>query len=470
MPTMTNATAMWSWTSVSAAMSCQPRHLYCLDMIGNVDNDMDTQDIMEVDHQLTDNTTDWRGMLWGPEIGAATWTPMSAKPIQHQTCLTTLGGWLQGGAGLAVLQAWLLYGCIIICTSWRCSRTLKSSRWATEEAQSCLPKLRAEDAHAPRRRRRQVDVQWSKGDGNCMWRSLAHKRWRALRKALHRQHIENPEYYQMDTNRWANATTLRYIAHQLDVCIWIYEERPGSSRWQHTWTAMARTPAAPCIALAYTGSHYNRLRGGPSGKILLKSLNPSPAAQNPNPDCAPDQEATRTVTSEACQKDRQDKKMAMRQDKQRRSEGGRDKRTPRAPAHQPHPHPTLLWGNRHMPLTLLMLPLMPLEMTSTGQGNLECAPELCKQAGVRPQMAKLNGVSHRDIPTHSAPPGQETLGGNKKGTLMLTLAKPLTGRVRWPPIVEALRDTWSSGGMGIQARLTSLCMANSDGPFVACVA
>ena len=222
--------------------------------------------------------------------------------------------------------------------------TVKDQKQLKEAAQTYLPTL-----HRGRdwKTRSDRDKLQRKGDGNCFWRSLSHKRWRQTKKELKRRFLLNghqlPEEQQIQLdaafkhNHWNNAAAIAYVAAQLAIGINVYMRDKQKQCWRDQCYVETEEPAE-IVELAFHNSHYDRLRGGPSSKEIIKRLSQdgtrSPKCGHPR--TPPQEEATVKMNGRACQKNLKNGKMA-RQGKQRRLQGSSKKDNPNPAAAVP-PH------------------------------------------------------------------------------------------------------------------------------------
>ena len=167
------------------------------------------------------------------------------------------------------------------------------------------------------------------GDGNCFWRALSQKRWRQTKRALkwrfHQggHNLPVADQLQIDAafrkNHWNNAVVIRYVAEQLSTAIAIHRWDPQSQAWRCAHYVEPAVAQPGVIQMTFATSHYDRLRGGPTPKELIRRLNKdgSMTPYGGHPTTPPPAQATEKMDT-ACQKKIQDEKMATRQGKQRR--------------------------------------------------------------------------------------------------------------------------------------------------------
>ena len=219
---------------------------------------------------------------------------------------------------------------IVLIAVWTQLRQMRRRKSAQADARrDCggrsrqqLPELSWLEEADVTRRRSDRDRQRRAGDGNCYWRSVGNTRWRTLKRracSFYQQHREElqltPEEHDdlqraFRKNRWNNSTVIRYLAFLMDVKMSIYERRTGSQCWALAAEVTAASQGAPEVALAFDCHHYDRLRGGPTGKILMKRLDERIRLLQCPPPPKLQQEATDKITPQACREERQEVKMA----------------------------------------------------------------------------------------------------------------------------------------------------------------
>ena len=119
-----------------------------------------------------------------------------------------------------------------------------------------------------------------RGDGNCFWRSIGGKRWKAVKRAVAR-HLplyapqlsawEQQQAAQgMKKNAWNNEVLLRLTAHCLQLNLDIYTPVRGAHRWRRSYSIRGSRQEGHAVKLAYARHHHDRLRGGAASFGLAK--------------------------------------------------------------------------------------------------------------------------------------------------------------------------------------------------------
>ena len=180
------------------------------------------------------------------------------------------------------------------------------------------------------------------GDGNCYWRAVGGKKWKALKRGLkarfHHDGHSLPAKQQLSLDRgfrrhhWNNAELIQYTAAVLKINIQIHQWDATTQSWTSTHRVAGDDASSPPVRLAFNEAHYDRLRGGPSAKELMKKLK----SQTPQPRGRPatpgqDKGWATDKTGEAGKKKEQEIKMA-RPDKQKRLQRSKRKPQPRSRA------------------------------------------------------------------------------------------------------------------------------------------
>ena len=147
-------------------------------------------------------------------------------------------------------------------------------------AKTSLPPIQSIPQDGRQQRRSHRAYKHTQGDGNCFWRSIAQKQWRRAKAHLHQRFaMHSAQFSQQEQkdltkafqrDQWANRTTLRYVAQQLQVTIDIYTPVGGSCKWSHSHTIVPQGQSRGHLALAFQNQHYSRLMGGLSARKILK--------------------------------------------------------------------------------------------------------------------------------------------------------------------------------------------------------
>ena len=107
------------------------------------------------------------------------------------------------------------------------------------------------------------------GDGNCFWRALGYRRWKAVKKIIQKA-VERGEVCltvsqqsQMQAallkNHWNINTALKVVAAYLRVRFVVYIQQLRAKRWIPAYIVNGSDDPQRQIELAFAAGHYDRL-------------------------------------------------------------------------------------------------------------------------------------------------------------------------------------------------------------------
>ena len=121
-----------------------------------------------------------------------------------------------------------------------------------------------------------------KGDGNCYWRALTGKRWRAMKKTVRRWHSLNHHCLSshdniqieeaMGKNKWVTNAAIQLVTQLFSLDHAIYTKTPTGWTPTHRLQPVTAVHGVCQISLAFHDHHYSVLQGRCPTRILRQRI------------------------------------------------------------------------------------------------------------------------------------------------------------------------------------------------------